>query len=98
MTHQDVEVKAAGHAQAPAALQQRMKQRFIIENHVARVLIRQQLDEAFGRAELAAEHRNDELDVLSRELNPAVGLNQLHSLANRLSPIITPRPAATPFA
>src|SRR6266516_9472 len=40
-----------------ALLERRMKQRFIIQNQIPRFLIRQQLDQTFGRPEPAAEHR-----------------------------------------
>jgi len=64
-------------AQTAAAFKQGAKQRLVIQDQIARFFIRQQLDQTFRVAQLAAQHRQDEVDVLGGELHAAVGLNHL---------------------
>ena len=43
------------------------------------VYVAEQLDEGFRRARLGPEHAQDEINVLSGELNPAVGPDDHHT-------------------
>ncbi|PYK59507.1 MAG: hypothetical protein DME21_13030 [Verrucomicrobia bacterium] len=65
--------------EAGALLQNRPEQRFVVQNQVARLLVRQQPRQSLHRPGFGTEHRDDELNVFSRELNPAVGLNHIHT-------------------
>ena len=78
VSDQDVKIEAAGNLQAPPALEQRVKEGFVIENYIARFLVGQEFNQALRRAEFATEHREDELDILRRKLYAAVGLNHFH--------------------
>ena len=57
----------------------RMEERFVVQDQVARFLVTQQLDERFRRAGFRPEHAEDEINVLSSELNPAVGPDDYHT-------------------
>jgi len=85
MPDENLKIKPAGNAKAAATLEQGMKQGFVIQNQITRFFVRKQLDETFCRANFLAEHRKNELDVLRRELDAAIGLNHLHSVANTIS-------------
>ena len=73
-----VKIEAAGYPQAAAAFEQGAKKGFIVQNQIPRILVGQELDEAVGGAELAAEDFEDELDILRRKLHPTIRLNDLH--------------------
>jgi hypothetical protein len=58
--------------------QQGVKEGFIIQNEIARLLVREQLDEAIRGAGFAAQHCENKINVRGRELDPTVGLNHFH--------------------
>ena len=60
-----------------------MEQRFIVQDLVARFLVRKQLHQASASSDFPAEHVQDKIHVLGRELDPAVWLNQYSSLSRR---------------
>jgi hypothetical protein len=78
MAHEHVEIKAGGNAEAAAAFQEHVKEGGIVENLVAGILVGEEFDEAFRRPETLTEHLQNEFNILSRELHPAVGLNYFH--------------------
>ena len=77
---QNVKIKSVGNAQTTPPLQQGMKQSVVIQNQIARLLVCQQLDQAFRRADSLAEDRQNKVDVLSGKLDPAIRLNYSHHL------------------
>jgi hypothetical protein len=83
MAHQNVKIKSRRNPQATAPFQQRMKQRFIVQNQIAGFLIGEKFCEALCGFDFRPEHRQDEIDIFSRELDTAVRLNHFHlSIAN----------------
>ena len=74
-----VKVKVSGDPQAAPLLDQRAEQQFVVQNQVARLLVGQQLDQGVRRAGPRAQHGHDEFNVLSGELNPAIGSNHVHT-------------------
>jgi hypothetical protein len=79
MTDEDVEVKVRGDAKAVAMFQHRVEKGFIVQDEIARLLITKQLDESFRRAGFRPENAQDEINVLSGELDPAVWPDNHHT-------------------
>jgi hypothetical protein len=79
MTNEDVKVKVRGDAKAVAMLQHRVEERFIVQDEVARRFVTEQLDEGLRRAGFRPEHAQDELNVLSGELDPAIWPDYHHT-------------------
>src|SRR5438477_4045984 len=69
----------SGNTQAPPMLQNRPEQGFIVQDQVATLLISQQLNQPLGGTDLWPQHAENKIDVLGRELDPAVGLNDFHN-------------------
>jgi len=59
--------------------QQRVKQGFIVQDQIARLLIGQQLDQALMIASLGVQSGNNEVNVFRSELDPTVRLNHFHT-------------------
>ncbi len=78
MPDEHIKIKAAGHLKTAPMFQQGAKEGFIVQNQIARFLVRQQFDQAVRRAGFAAQHRQNEVNIRGRELDPAVGLNHFH--------------------
>jgi hypothetical protein len=78
MPDEDVKVKVRGDTKAVAMLQHRVKERFIVQDEVARRFVTQQLEEGIRRAGFRPEHAQDELNILSCELDPAVWPDNHH--------------------
>ena len=79
MAHEHVKVEVRGDTQAAALFQQGAEQGFIVQDQVAGVFVRQQFNQSLRGACARAQRRNHEFNVLGRELNPAVGLNHIHT-------------------
>lgn len=75
---EDVEIKAGGNSKAAAIFQQRMEERGVVEDEVARFLVGEQLDKTIGRSDATAKHIQDEVHIRRRKLNPAVRLDHFH--------------------
>ena len=79
LPHEHIEIKPGGNAQAGAAFQQGVHERFIVQNQVTRLHIGQKFHQAIRRAEFAPQDFQDELDVLGGKLHAAIGLNHFHA-------------------
>jgi len=79
MPDENVEIEAAGHPETPLAFKQGVEESFVVENQIARFFVGEQLYQTLSVANSLPKHRKNEVDVFGRELDPAIGLNHLHS-------------------
>jgi hypothetical protein len=74
-----VKIKVARYPQTASILNQCMEQHVVVENEVARVLIRKQALQAFSIAAFATERSNNKINILGSELDSAIGLDDFHN-------------------
>src|SRR5208282_3398943 len=76
--HKHVKIETAGNPEAAAVLKEGVEEVVVVQNQVAGVFVGEELGQAGGGAEFAAEDFEDKLNILRSELHTAIGLDDFH--------------------
>jgi hypothetical protein len=78
ISNNDIEVKTVRNPETSVILQKRMEELLVVENEVTGLLIPQEIHQRVMIRIFTIQSGGDEFEVISRELNSAIGLDQLH--------------------
>ena len=83
---EDVEIKRGGDGELPALRQNRLDQPGLIEDCVARFLIRQEVDERDGFVRRARQRAHDKVKICRREARPTNRLDHREAIMSHTGP------------
>ena len=85
LADENIEIEVGGDAQATAMLEDGAQQDLVVKNEVAAFFVGEKLNQALRVVDLWPQHAKDEVDVFGSELDPAIGLNDVHRLLTQFN-------------